>query len=192
VLGRQPLAPIAEEKRAVELYYESRIRSELARIQPRYAPSVAVVADVDLSKTGDHSLGGWTPGVRNFPLRVTLAPAPATESEAEVRHAVAAAIDTNVSLSDTLAFSTNTVDTPTGSESFVPPPSAPPVVAAPARSGERDHLWLLAPVGLAIVGLLLLIALRSLRPSRLTPEEREEFAARLREALEQEGRTRHV
>jgi flagellar M-ring protein FliF len=189
--GGEPLTPIAGEKQAVELYYESRIRAQLARVQPPYTPSVTVVAEVDLSTTGDRSLAGWTPGGRGFPLRITLVPAPGAQVEAEVRRAVAAAVDTNASLADTLAFSAIPPEA-AASPASATPSAAPPTAAGSVPSGERHPAWLLAPVGLAIVALLLLIALRALRPSRLTPEECEEFAVRLREALEQEARARHV
>jgi len=189
----ETVAPAVEEKRAIEQYYEARIRDVLARGHWPVPIGVSVEAEVAMSPENSapaDALATWSPASRQFPLQVTLSSTPLLETatQATVRDLVSSAVAAQPQ--DAVSFA---ADGPAPRQPE-PGPSAPmarPAVTAPASIADDGYDWF----GEAAVTLLLLllilaavyVVLRQARaPRRLTAQERADLALRLRAALNRE------
>jgi flagellar M-ring protein FliF len=184
-------SPAAQEKRAVEQYYEARIRAAIARANPASAVRVQVRADLPATAQVDEA--NLSPTARDFPLQIVVDAnrASDTAARAELQGLVVNAVGFDPTLGDSLSF--DTLPSPARDVSAAPITRTPPArvagdwsTEAPAASSPTtsDVPWLLA-LGTAAVTLVLVLLLgrRSRRTAGLSHEERERFAARLSQAI---------
>jgi flagellar M-ring protein FliF len=202
VVSGQAAAPVAaaaspmnEERRAIEEYYEARIREAIARANPGANVEVSVQAELAVDATGAAaatSLSGWTPAVRDFPLQVTLSPAAPLDpaSQDAIKAVAIGAVASTAAQNDVISFGTIA---PAPVDVAALPRAAAPAVRPPVEAPlpEEDHglLFEAGVAGALLAGIILALALllRRLRgPRRMSERRREDFVAKLRTVL-QEG-----
>lgn len=185
----KPVSPALEEKRAVEQYYESRIREAVSG--GSLPADIAVNVSAEISSLA--ALAGW-PAARDFPLLVTLSPAVTIEVERQdkVRALVTKIIASGPTQKDVIIFGDPIVDadTPTAELQSVRPIRHPRRVSTLAMAAEDersfmpDWLWFVISVLAALLaGVFLMRKLRG--PRRLDARHHAEFVARLRAVLEE-------
>lgn len=183
-------SPLAQEKQAIEQYYNARIRQALALANLGEAIGVSVWADVAVENGREqtNTLPTWSPLNRTFPLQVTLSPATpfSTEAEEFARTAVVQAIATTVAQDDVIAFGAEA--TPAPGAPFVPSRYHPAAVQIDAPLPVEDRTWLWEMVSAALVlALIVAVPLMLLRrmpqPRRMSPRQRADFAAKLQLVL---------
>jgi flagellar M-ring protein FliF len=183
-------APQVQEQRAVEEYYEARIREALNH-GASSAP-VAVSVRADLAAAGQDVLSGWSPAMRQFPLRVTLSTAALLDQAAQdgLRAAAALAIASTTAQADMIAFGPPPA-LPAAAIVVEHPPALPaplPMIAGGAASNDDDRN-LLIDSGIVLLGLLAMfvgaaLVLRRMRErGRLSERRRLDFIAKLQTAL---------
>ena len=187
------VTPALEEKRAVEEYYEARIREALQRLALPTSIAVNVQAETPSSAAATPGgLTGWSPGNRDFPLQVTLSPAAPLEAAAAdgVRAAVTAAIASTAAQEDIVTFGTAPDAMPAAA--IGPTPRIHALAITPALpdsvSPDEQHDLLLAAafavlLVLAVVLAIVLLARQLRGPRRLSEQRRQDFAAKLRTVL---------
>jgi flagellar M-ring protein FliF len=189
-------SPAGEERRAIEEYYEARIREAIAHANPGANVDVSVQAELAADATGDAaatSLSGWTPAVRDFPLQVTLSPTTPLDPAAQdaVRAVAIGAIASTAAQNDVITFGVATPALP--ALAALPRAASPAAMRVPALAPmpDEDH-DLLLEAGIAavvVIGIILgfVLLLSRLRGSRrMSERRREDFVAKLRTVL-QEG-----
>lgn len=190
-LTRDVVPPLVQEEKAIEDYYEARVRQALERAYPQEHIGVTVVADLAAS-ADTTTLPEWNPAARTFPLEIALASASTLDSASQeiVRGAVTAAIGSDATTNDTVVFGIQA----TASESDSSAASAPSgarrgndrSTVLPESSSEYDSLSAVGAALTLVMLILLAVVLisRLRRPRRLTAEQRNAFAAKLRSILE--------
>jgi flagellar M-ring protein FliF len=188
VREENPSEPSAadEQKRAIEQYYESKIRLALEHAYPLSAFAVAVSAALPASAPNDATNPEWNPASRTFPLNVDIAsPKPVDPSVQDaVRTAASAAIGLDPAKNDVVRF---TVSAPVAVSPAPPmvqrhhPLMGPQLVL---NDSEQPAATIAVFVLFVLVGVVILWLL--LRPRRLTKTQAANMADRLRILLEQE------
>lgn len=188
-LASQPSArpsPLVEERRAIEGYYQGRLRQVLAESG---LSDISVSVSATLGPADSATLSAWTPAQRRFPLRIALSSSVpwSVEWKDKIRETVEKAIGAP-GQSDALMFEAAPIETtplqlPPAQKAR--PRSMTPVVLGKAEDGGAME-WLL--IGLPVlvvflVGLLLVWKLRGPRP--LDARRRAEFVDRIRVILEE-------
>ena len=194
VIAVESASPDVQERRAIEQYYEARVREALQAAQAGEGIGVAVRAGVVLGAGADSLavLESWTPEARKFPLQVTLSSETAIDSDAQqnLRGLALDALGANAASGDTISFAIASTAAPSLP---VPQPrvnTVPSQVSA-APMADSEPGWLsetalaLVPL-LALCGFFLLIW-RARGPRRLSEQQRADFALKLRSALEKGG-----
>jgi flagellar M-ring protein FliF len=188
----EPVPPAVEVEQGIEQYYAGRVRQAVTQAYPQAAIAVSVAAN--LVPKPDGATADWNPAARDFALQITLSsPTPlAAAAQDNLRSLAGNAVGFDPAKNDTIEF---------GVLPNAPPPGIAeqePVSAGHIAPLGKSHVeedggmeWqTLESTGL-ILGLLLLIffivARRLRRPRRLSDKQRQDFAARLRAALEQGG-----
>lgn len=170
---------------AVENYYKARARAAIEGIRPglRHELRVKVLAQGDAIVDPANWTPGEADGARNFRLRMTLVtPKPLDASEqAALAGAIRPAVGLDDAQGDTLSFETgmSTPQVAPAAPRYVPPIVASEPVAAPAW-----WPWALAGLGFVV---LIVVALRRVRATKLSGAEQEAFAVLLRRRIGQEG-----
>ncbi len=192
-LPANAVSPLAEEKRAVEEYYEARIRQAFAHANLPVQIEVAVLAEIVADGVVDNStagLAGWTPGLRGFPLQVTLSPAAAMDdaAQANARTLAAGAIASSLAQDDVVVFGAAVAPPPLDAVPPVTPRGAaapsPVLAALPDEEHELSFEWGIALAAVAVFLGLGLVLLRRLRgPRRMSEKRRSDFVAKLRGVL---------
>lgn len=188
----EAVPPSVQIEQGIEEYYAGRVRQAVTAAYPQVAITVRVTANL-VPKPGG-ATADWNPAARDFPLQIALSSPTSLDAATQdnLRSLAGNAAGFDPAKNDTLEFG-------------VAPDAPPPIVAekepasssriAPLRTTHVDEdggtEWqTLGSTGL-ILGLLLLIffimARRLRRPRRLSDKQRQDFAARLRAALEQGG-----
>ena len=198
------LSPFMQEKRAIEQYYEARIRQAIAARYPSETIDVRVWADGRIAASNEAAKESglqedrvlWTEGVRDFPLQVTLSPERAMSQEilAELRQLAGAAIGYDATLGDAVTFGAAlppaNVLSRTDSGARRTPFNA---AAENAETGDEptSPRWSQLSMMLLALAVLILLGLFAMRQRRLeprmSPEQREAFAAKLEGLLEEGG-----
>jgi flagellar M-ring protein FliF len=204
VVSGQTIAPAAaasspngEERRAIEEYYESRIRQAIAHANPNAQVEVGVQAELPIDASGQAattSLSGWTPAVRDFPLQVMLSPAapldPATQDA--VKAVALGAITSTAAQNDVIAFGAATPVLPVLAavpRAAVSPAAIRTPAEAPVSDDDHDMLIEAGIAGAVLMGIIFVFVLvfsRLRGPRRMSDRRREDFVAKLRATL-QEG-----
>lgn len=185
-----------EERAAVEGYYRARARGAVER----QLPGLKFVARALVSPQGSAAPSAeWTPSgegsARNFSIRILLVTEAALgpEDQTVVRDAVVQATGISEVRGDSLAFEVGPVE-----PAAAPPIVAPPPTAIPDRQLPAEHmapaaagpwglsLWLLVPA-ICLALLLIVWFIRRNGAPRLTREDHEAFAAKLRRQLNLEA-----
>lgn len=196
----EPTTPFAQEKRAIELYYEARARQALEQSSARDTVAVAVSADLsalhDVHADSTALLADWNPAARNFPLQVTLSPDAVLDaaSRETLRNLVAGAIGFNATKSDVIVFGAADDGARASPVADAPPARALPIPELPILAADADGTrgWpmaisLAAALMFVLAGFFVLV--RQLRRRRrLSQRQRVDFASKLRTALDQGGR----
>lgn len=192
-----PTSPLMQEKRAIEQYYEARIRQALDSAYPDGSIAVTVWASlaVDGGRTGERAaLPEWSPNKRDFRLQVTLAPSPTLAREAwqDVRTLAGSAIGYDAALGDVLAFGTAQEMPSIAGEGAAAQrrPARRAVIPTLPSPGELGQGWIM-PTALAILALAVLAGLgitisRRKHRQGLSAGERAAFAQRLQRSLAEE------
>jgi len=186
------VTPEQEEQRAIEQYYEARIRTALDQAVPNASVTVSVRADSAALAPG--GLSAWSPSNRQFPLEVTLSAATPLNAVAQdaARQAAVTVIATSAAQADVIAFGAAT-PAPTALGPVVdrdPVRAQAPPLLSDATSTPTDAS-LLFDTAAALAGLLALLLgiallLRRLRgPRRLSARGRDAFVTNLKAALEE-------
>lgn len=190
-------SPLLQEKRAIEQYYEALVRQALDRAYPQEDIAVAVTANPGAPDTA--SLPDWNPSARTFPLEVSLEASMPFDaaSQKTLRGLVESVLQSDPAKNDTVVFgiAARTAESqPAPAMHSVPPAHMVEIpVPAPYEDGRND--WIAAAVMagtmVVILGVFFILVLRLRRPRRLTPEQRADFAVKLRSALNQ-GESRAI
>jgi flagellar M-ring protein FliF len=181
-------APGDQERQAIELYYQARVRLALDRAYPLGGMTVKVSAD-----TGDQTVpaGGtaadWNPQARTFPLRVTVTSTPLDAATREnVQGLIAAAIGSNAALNDAIGFAAASAPEQIFAPARRPSPAAD--VAdnwqPPASSGAQSIA--MAIVFAVLAGIVGIFLWRVRHPRRLSDAQRAQLAARFGALLDRE------
>jgi flagellar M-ring protein FliF len=180
-------SPLVEERRAIEGYYQGRLRQALTESG---LSDISVFVSATLSPADSATLSAWTPAQRRFPLRIALSSSVpwSIEWKDKVRETVDKAIGAP-GQSDTLMFEAAPIETTPlqlpPAEKVRPRPMAP-IVLGKAEEGGGVMEWLLIGLPVLVVflaGLLLVWKLRGPRP--LDARRRAEFVDRIRVILEE-------
>lgn len=191
-------------KQAIEQYYAGRIRSALSNVYPNDDIDVIVWADtnvdsqtsVEAAPAGSEATSSWSPGVRNFRLRVSVAIATALTPQAreDLRVMTSQAMGFDSALGDVVTISTTagapdptalapSVQTPAASPSGLPSP-----VVAVSGTGVGTVVWLwLAGVLAMALGLGVVLWRRTNATRAMSDAERADYARRLRSLLAEGG-----
>ena len=178
------------EERAIENFYEARIRSAISGAAPSARVTVSIAADVLNSVEGRQRLAEWEPKTRDFPLQIAVLTATALPSSAQdkLRDLTLKAIAASEPLVDFITFDVG--------EAMVAD------LAQPRRTTflDRDQTMLVPdsdradlPVWFLVGGSMLflfgggLLIRKLFRPSRLSKRRQQDFAAKLRIALNEGG-----
>jgi flagellar M-ring protein FliF len=189
-VSARPLSPALEEKRAVEQYYEGRIREAMSSAGLPADMTVSVSAEISSAASG---LARW-PAVRDFPLLVTLSSAASLDADTrdKARALAGKALAGGSAQNDVVTFG----PPPVGADAVaVDEPPVPAIRHAPrdaviATGLEEEHGllpdWLLFTIPVLVVLFAGFLLMRKLRgPRRLDTKRQAEFVARLRAALEE-------
>jgi flagellar M-ring protein FliF len=188
----EPVPPAVEIEQGIEEYYAGRVRQAVAQAYPQAAIAVSVAAN--LLPKPDGASADWNPAARDFPLRITLSsPRPLDAGAQDTLRSLAGnAVGFDPAKNDTVEFSVAPNAPPPGIVEQEPVSASHVVPLRKSRVEEEGgpEWQTLGSTGL-VLGLLLLIffimARRLRRPRRLSDKQRQDFAARLRAALEQGG-----
>lgn len=184
-------SPEAQEKTAIEQYYQATVRSALERAYPQLGITVAVVAGTNAADPA--ALPDWNTAARSFPLQVTLSEAATLDlaSRDGVRALVAGIIRSNATVTDTIQFATDVAPPAKSVAADLPHPRAIRVpdlpVLPPEEDGQGEWRAAGALFALLLVGLgtFYVLAFRARRPKRLTDDQRAMLSTRLRAAMVQ-------
>jgi flagellar biosynthesis/type III secretory pathway M-ring protein FliF/YscJ len=190
-LARDAVPPLVEEEKAIEDYYEARVRQALERAYPQERIGVTVVADLAAS-ADTTTLPEWNPAARTFPLEIALASASTLDSASQeiMRGAVTAAIGSDATTNDTVVFGIQAIASEPVSSTASAPSGArrgnDRSTVLPESSSQYDSLSAVgAALMLVMLILLAVVSISRLRgPRRLTAQQRNAFAAKLRSILE--------
>ncbi|KQN71176.1 flagellar basal-body MS-ring/collar protein FliF [Sphingomonas sp. Leaf62] len=173
---------------AVENYYKARARAAIEGVRPgsRYDLRVEAVAQGDTIIDPANWTPGEAEGARNFRLHITLVtPQPLDAGE---QAALAAAIRPAVGLDDAqgdlLSFETGMTSPQAAPVVPQTPTYVPPIVASEPVAAPSWWPWALAGMGVVV---LVIVAMRRSRATRLSGAEQEAFAALLRRRIGQDG-----
>jgi flagellar M-ring protein FliF len=189
----ETLSPAMEEKKAVEEYYEAKIREALdasfsiQSIQVRVAANIAVASNGEAVRSASPPIAG----VRDFGLKISLAPLAALPQgwEETARAVVSQAVGTSSLNDDEIAFGRPTEATPQApAENTVPSSTERSIDASgPLAIPAEQSTWVLE-LAMALIPVLVVIALffllRRARPRRLSERQKSDLAAKLRTVLE--------
>lgn len=192
------VSPVAQQKLAIENYYGAQVRQALAQALPDRTLAVEVKADIPVATASGASspqAEQWSPGQRNFALKVTidpskdpLGPLPPDEN-AVVITAASQAIALDAGKGDIVQFGTVTNVPPTMVEptQTLLPPQFEPVAEADNigplnRISSATWVWALALLALLIIVAVLIVRNRG-EPAK--ERRRASFAARLEALLEE-------
>ncbi len=190
VRSSQTMSPAMEEKRAVEEYYEAKVREALDAAFLRDGVAVSVEADIVVSPDGGIAApGAQDAATRNFGLKVTLTPRLTLPIgwQDSARTLVGQAIGSAAAGSDEVYFATQMASMQVPATADDAAPDRPRVIDASGPSAVETPGWALE-AGLAatpivfLLGVLLLLR-RARGPKRLSARERSAFATKLRLAL---------
>jgi flagellar M-ring protein FliF len=185
-------SPEAQERNAIEQYYQAIVRSAVDRAYPQLGIAVGVTALTNGTDTG--ALPDWNPAARSFALNVTLSTSAVLDQASQdgVRALVSGIIRSNVTISDVVQFAVTAP--PQGKADAGYASAAAPrladMPALPAEDAGRGEVW--AAVALfvfffAAAAAFFAYAFRSRAPRRLSDDERARLSAKLRAALAQGG-----
>lgn len=200
------LTPLMQEKRAIEQYYEAKVRQAITARYPAETIGVTVWASKMVSATdqsgeasGETEDGTpWVRTARDFRLQITLAPAGTVSQEvlADMRQLAGTAIGYDATLGDAIIFGPAPL-APANSLSRAErrlPHSSYGNEAGISESSEVPSSGFWRPVPVLILMTMLggvvlsLFILGQRRPGRrLTADQREAFAAKLESLLEEGG-----
>lgn len=194
VMGNSPVVRdpgvtvgVPEEHRAIEEFYEARVRQVMVP-DVKGNVTVRVVALIGSNQTLDpHGFLVWNPSARDFPLQVTVTTAEKLTTDAQDRLRAGVALIIGNVAGDSLAF---VVDASSQYNTSLPPDSSekakPKIWQAsdPAASNSltiAELLFVFVPIGL--IGCFVIILRQIRRPRILNSQQRLELAGRLRDAL---------
>jgi flagellar M-ring protein FliF len=189
-------SPEAQEKSAIQEYYQALVRQALDRAYPQLGISVEVIAVTGVADAAA-ALPAWNPAARSFPLLITLSAASTLDatSQAGVRALIDSVVHSSVAQTDTIQFAVD----------IAPPARTVSRELPHAESGRTADIAIPAPMpeedgrgeGLAVAalfGVLVLVLVgffaltsRMRRPKRLSSDQRAQFSAKLRTALSPGG-----
>jgi flagellar M-ring protein FliF len=176
-------SPFAEQKQAIEEYYQGRLREALAQLG---LPDMTVT--VSAAAADGSTLRAWTPAARQFPLHIALSSSQSLDAErkASVRETVDKTTG-STGQTDSIVFGSSFAEpemaiSPTSARGSRVSPSMPSF-----KPEEESHMgWLfigLPALFVLLAGFFLMRKLRGPRP--LDAKRRAEFVDRLRIVLEE-------
>jgi len=185
VLPDSDMMTIGREKRAIESFYEARVRKAIDTAYPHQPINVRIWADVRDGVSGPEGtadVADWSPDNRKFRLNVNLSPEMALASGArqDIFNLAASAIGMDASLGDSIDFAPISPASPQplvvpAVKTPEPAPSGAEVAGAETPAYLPAIVMLLAGLGLG--GGVTWLLLRGRR--RLDPQGRSQFADRL-------------
>ncbi|MEJ0027190.1 MAG: flagellar basal-body MS-ring/collar protein FliF [Rhizomicrobium sp.] len=189
-------APAVQEENAIAQYYEARIRAALVEARLPTSVGVDVETLIPMTAGGDApaaALAAWSPGARQFPLRVTLSsmrPLDAT-AQATVRGLVASVTGPATLTEDAVDFAITAPQTQIPAASS-PLPPAKPVAALVVPLAEDGYGWLAESAVtvillVAILAAVFIVLRQARKPRRLNAQQRSALVLRLRAALDSGG-----
>lgn len=190
------MAPLAQERRAIEQYYEARVRLAIDRAFPGKSVTIAVWANLGVAdRAGASQQATWNPESRAFPLQVVVNGhwTSGPDAQAGIQDVVSDVIHYDAALGDRISFGVQPESEQASNASAVPTPAirvTPKNPAAPLDESIGNDWKTGAIVGLSLLALILSgVLLRQRRvPGSLSPAQRLEFAESLRDALDHGGR----
>jgi len=190
-------SPADQEKSAIGQYYAARIRESLDGAYADAQIDVAVLDPVQVQggATPASSVADWTPGARRFGLAVTISSPVALDPDGQdtLRRFVASVIGTSAANADQVSFAV----VPSAGQAALPAAkgvkdgarAAVPVQEARNQPGALAIIALALATVLALAGVYLFV-FQLRKPRRMSDDERNDFAARLRAAINDGGARR--
>jgi flagellar biosynthesis/type III secretory pathway M-ring protein FliF/YscJ len=184
-----PISPALEEKRAIEQYYEGRIREAVS--SSGLPADMTANVSAEISSPGD--LAGW-PASRDFRFLVTLSSAAILDAGAreKARSLIKNILAGGPTQNDVVVFAPAIAGaaTATADEQTVQASRHSPPISAMALATEEEHSflpdWLRFAIPVIVVFLASFFLTRKLRgPRRLDAKGHAEFVTRLRAVLEE-------
>jgi flagellar M-ring protein FliF len=185
-------SPEAQERTAIEQYYQATVRSAVDRAYPQLGIAVGVSALTNSTDTG--ALPDWNPAARSFPLTVTLSTSAVLDQASQdgVRSLVSGIIRSNAVITDVIQFAV--VAPPQGKSDAedrnASTPRLPNIPAFSADDPGRGEGWAAAGlffVFFAAAACFFFYAFGSRAPRKLSDDERARMSAKLRTALARGG-----
>jgi flagellar M-ring protein FliF len=182
--------PAPTEKRAIEYFYEARIRSAISEIEPSARVTVSIAAGVVDNTTRRQRLAEWEPKTRDFPLQITILSTAAlpTDAQEKLRDMTLKAVTASEPLVDFITFEVGeavvTDRVHTRRPAFV---SRENNLLAPDTGRADVSVWFFAGGSMLFLFGGLLFIRQLFRPRRLSKRKQHVFSARLRAALNEGG-----
>ena len=180
------ISPLDEERRAIEQYYQARVRMALERAYPLAGFSVAVSASgLNASTPADSGAADWNPNARTFPLAVTITTATPIDdaTRADAKTLAATAIGSDAGKGDSIDFRLPAAETAAVTSTRQTTRSVDMREPALGPSDETIPVVLSVLLFLALAGLIAAALWHVLRPKRLSDARRTELATKFRELL---------
>lgn len=186
-------APDVQQQAAIEAYYAGRIRMALRGLLPDDEIQVTVTAgwaqrDGTPATAGD-PFADWSPLTRRFPLAVEVAtaspvgPQVRDQIEALTARAIGSRSEVGDAVRVAIAAARAIEADPAPAPVSTPAAAASTPPAPPEAPALEPWVWLAAPGLLALLAAAAILRRRSLRPRRLSSRERDTYAEKLRNLL---------